>query len=300
MSDPVFIAPVTPGILDAGVYYHVPILCRNASYVYAAGLAIAGFAASSLSLGAPTDDPVDRALGLKLACTDVFTDANRTYAVTFDASVRGGDMASTTQTIVVKKWTADGRSMTISSGTFVLASHGLAVGDRVSIDDGGTLFAYPVTVATVADSGHFTAVTTAPGGATGNAAAGLSSPCTLVAKQAGRSQHDITSAATASVAHGSSFTYTISDDIGDSPVVGATGLPAGLAVSGSNITGTPTEYGYFPVKLTCGAMQRHLALTVTPSGGDPLLVVPATGSFGIPGARSTEVLDANTIGLEAS
>jgi hypothetical protein len=88
----------------------------------------------------------------------------------------------------------------------------------------------------------------------------------------------ITSVLTASGTVGSAFTYNITGR-GKSPVtLSATGLPAGLTLSGAQITGTPTAAGVFMVALsaanTFGSDNETLVITInnvstTPPGPSP-------------------------------
>jgi len=75
----------------------------------------------------------------------------------------------------------------------------------------------------------------------------------------------ITSAVAASGVQGTAFNYTITTT-GTAPItLGASNLPAGLTLSGTSISGTPTVFGTFVVTLTAtnGAGSDSLQLTLT-------------------------------------
>jgi hypothetical protein len=91
----------------------------------------------------------------------------------------------------------------------------------------------------------------------------------------------ISSPLTASVAAGSSFSYTVTAT--NSPTsLSAAALPAGLTFSSPTISGSVTTPGTYNISLgatnASGADSKTLVLTVTPAGAAPVISSPLTAS----------------------
>ena len=319
MSEPMLIPPLTPGVLDVGIPYTIVIASRNTDVIEvtgissldanpngglgAPGMGLAWLGLSSGGLGTE-GVPGDRVVSGKVICSEVFTTATGLYTITLESA---SGAALGTQNVVVRGMTAVSKALayTIGSPVFTLEAHGLAVGDRVGLSADSNIgrpsldLSAPMLV-TAATASTFT-LGVIPGQVnhldfTNHGEAGLYFYW-LSAQQQGRTQWDINSAASATVAHNASFSYTITSDGTGS--FSASGLPAGLTLSGATITGHPTQWGYFPVTLSIGTMKRYLILTVTPVLGDSLLVAAPNidGEFGGAAVHSTSVVNATTLGI---
>lgn len=117
----------------------------------------------------------------------------------------------------------------------------------------------------------------------------------------------ITSSLTATATVGSPFSYTIVTANSTSTVaILATGLPAGLFISGNTISGTSTTADTFSVSLSsvnaCGTDTKTLVITVSPQGTvvEPPVVVSTPHGGGGGGGGSVQLVIYNEKVVEAS
>jgi hypothetical protein len=182
--------------------------------------------------------------------------------------------------------------------TFGLAAHGLGVGDRVyigsmtnsassrpsaSIGDGFWF------VTAVVDANHFTATNSWVSHNLESAAAGglpwldisadpAGHPVSLaylLAYQSGRDQNDITSPASLSGTAGLAIApFTIVTDGASVPT--AQGVPNGIGLASGILSGTPFAFGWFPVTLIVGTMQRLCVWEIAAGSYASLIIAPQT------------------------
>jgi hypothetical protein len=202
--------------------------------------------------------------------------------------------------------------------TFGLSAHGLGVGDRIwlgvipnslaSPPLSGPQFGFWIVTA-VPDTSHFTvqslAITQAAI-ATALVADGIAALVTfaaakdtgghflslayLCAFQSGRTQNDITSGAEATGTQGAAITpFTIVTDGASTP--NAQGVPSGIGLASGILTGTPVQFGWFPVTLIVGTMQRLCLFSIAAGTDEALLLAPQT-IMTSPGATALAVVSA--------
>ena len=254
---------------------------------------------------APGGSPGDMAVRGSIIDALVPFNTARTYGLQFTATDSAGNYATATQTIVTRAWTyaagypsgsgdlltfttvAGSAPQLVTSTTFGLTGHGLGVGDRAyllflsaaghsSASTGPTHWV----VTAVPDANHFTAEAQAVylGGIEFDASATggtQNSVAYLCAWQSGRTQNDITSAAEVTGSWGTAISpYTITTDGSATPY--AQGTPDGIGQATGVLSGTPVQFGWFPVTLIEGTMQRLCLFSIAAGSYATTLVAPST------------------------
>lgn len=284
--------PLSFGPLDAGILYTiVPVSSTQ-------GSVLAGFLSTYQGNGLTLQN---NQVIFDGTGQTVFTSTDQVFstpAATVEVVNNSGgydDFAWPVQNFTVKKFTATSSlyvkstgaasvQFTSDSGGATPVAHGLSVGDRFWISDANNATAARVyTIATVPTSSTATFV------AHGFLAQGFASPASqVVGKQIGRTLGDLPINGTTSnlyedATRGVSFDYPILLESGaPSGPISAANVPDGLGLSfdgtTNHLTGTPVEFGLFPVILISGNMQRYLALRIEPGTYDSLITSASTAA----------------------
>jgi hypothetical protein len=196
--------------------------------------------------------------------------------------------------------------------TFGLTAHGLGVGDRVYIGCMANPSATRIPavgigagfyfVTAVPDANHITVTNLAftDSVAAGAAGAALAfdnsgdgsghavSLAYILAAQSGRNQNDITSAASMTGTEGTAITpFPITTDGAATP--NAQGVPNGIGLAAGILSGTPVQFGWFPVVLIVGTMQRLAMWSIAAGSYSSLIVAPATVNVALGNAAAVAV-----------
>jgi hypothetical protein len=167
-------------------------------------------------------------------------------------------------------------SPSITSATAVAAATGQPFSYTITASNGATTFSASGLPAWLSANGATISGTPPSAGSftfTVSASSPYGSDSKSVTVTAGAAP-SVTSSLTASGKVGDTFSYSITGSEGASSF-GASALPSGLSVSGSTISGTPTQAGSFNVGLSAsnsfGTGTATLALTIT-AGNAPVIV----------------------------
>jgi hypothetical protein len=323
MSTPTIYPPLQPGTCDIGTTYTFKILARNAYQVQlptvnpaASGYTIQIEDSETTAPGSNGDMAVKCQVIFLGFCTtgpSQFSPSGGTsaYSATITALDNEEYEVTATQNFVSRLWTnVTTRSITYSGSldggaeaTFTLNANGYSVGDKVLLQgtvSGSTAYYLGLVAAvttntfSIADALASTGMTSVtPQGSPVTWEASVSGGLEVCAYLSGQNQNDITAGAMVTGTWNEPITAFALATTGLNAVY-PQGVPSGIGYSAGYLSGTPNVFGWFPVVLIAGTMQRYCLFDIAPGTYDTLIQAPITVDVGV-GLTVATVITAATL-----